>query len=153
MSGKNRILRIIIQFITGCIGACGVFLIWVALIIFVDSESVPEDWNLVLFIIMPVGSISGIFLIDKLLFKVQGYNVLGMTIGYLLGFVGIAFSEWFLLLYWGISTYPICLFIDDLTGNILNAEGVRYVVVFPLTITLFSIIGYNVTFWLREHLP
>jgi hypothetical protein len=154
MSGKNRILRIIMQFITGCIGACGVFLIWAVLIILVDSKyAPPEDWIFVLFIIMSVGSVSGIFLIDKLVFKVQGYNILEMTIGFLTGFVGIAFLQWFVPAYWGVDILAVCPFVEDLIDDILYAEGVRYLVVFPLTSTLFSIIGYNVTFWLRHHLP
>ncbi len=153
MDKQNRMLKIIIQFIVGSIVACGVFLILVGLIIFFDSEGVLEDWHLVLFIIMPVGSLSGIFLIDKLLFKAQGYNVRGMTIGFLLGFVSIAFLQWFVPVYRGVDMFAVCSFIEDSTiiGDVLNADGIRYVVFFPLTITLFSVIGYNLAFYLSYH--
>lgn len=156
MSGKNRILRIIIQFITGCIGACGALLILVGLMIFFDLRGGLEDWIFVIFIIMPAGSVAGIFLIDKLAFKVQGYNILGLTIGYLLGFVSIAFLQWFVLAYWGVDLFAVCsFFIEDSTiiGDTLNAYGIRFFVLFPLTITVFSIIGYNLAFCLRHNLP
>lgn len=152
MNKRSRILNIIIQFITGFIVACGAFLLLGCFIKAFFPQDFLEDWHLILFVVMAIGSLSGIFLIDNVLFKARQYNVLGVIMGLLLGFLSLAFAEWILPLFFGVDMVPVYSFIGStIIGDFLAEDGVKYVFFLPLTTALFSVIGYNLACCLSYH--
>jgi hypothetical protein len=69
---------------------------------------------------LPIGSLVGIFFIDKFLFKIHGHNLWGVALGFLLSFILGGISGVFLL---------------DKIGNF-------GVFVIPLLICFLSLLGY-----------
>lgn len=118
--------KIIFQFAVGSIFAFGGFCAAWVLCNLVDTfAEITVDWVLLhlaaVYLGLPIGSLLGIFLVDKLFFKVQGYNVLGIPVGFLLCVLAIALSTWFL---------------QGTRGNI----GLYLM---PFIASFFSLIGYN----------
>jgi hypothetical protein len=75
-----------------------------------------------LFLGIPVGGVLGIFVLDKVVFKAQGYNLMGIA-------VGLALS----LILGGIGT-----------ALLMSKFGGQAVFVAPLVFVIFALIGYTI---------
>ncbi len=74
----------------------------------------------VIFIGMPIGFLLGILLVDKIIFKFEGYNCFGIAVGFILAFLFGGIASVFLL--------------DEI--------GKYAVLVIPLIILALSFVGY-----------
>jgi len=145
MGKKQRIiLRLTLHFLISFIIAAGIFLVMQWFISFFVPGDTPEDWHLVLFMLMPVGSAFGIFLIDRLVFRLKQYSIIGIAIGFLFGFMGLVLVEWFLPWYYGMDMGRVYSFFSStIIGSILVEYGIKYVLFLPFTSSLFCFLGYN----------
>ncbi len=66
-----------------------------------------------IFLGVPIAALIGISLVDKLVFKLKGYNVLGLVVGFILSQLGIVLGL-FLIDKVGNGTIPLGLFITVL---------------------------------------
>jgi hypothetical protein len=71
---------------------------------------------------MPLGSVAGFLIVDKTFYRLKSNNFLGMVIGFIAGFLFGGIGGIFLL----------------------DSFGEKLIVLIPLLIVLFSIIGYQI---------
>jgi hypothetical protein len=126
--------KIILEFIVGCVLSL-VSAICFGMLYFLPSEVVGIEIFFggdkagpffVLFLGVPIGAFVGISLVDKLMFKSRGYNILGLTLGFILCQLGILFG----------------VFLMDLIGG-------TAVVFIPFIAVFLSLVGYNIKFLFR----
>lgn len=138
---KRIIPRIILQFIAGIVFAFGVGICVWALsysltdILELDSFILNLDNTIysILFLGLPIGGLLGISMVDKLIFKSQGYNKLGIVIGFSLSTFGTVLVGWIL------PIFDIRFFDWILPVVHINID----ILVFPFVVAFFAVIGYN----------
>lgn len=122
---QSLIKKIISDFIGGIVFSLIVFLFFIWIEAGYSFKNV-DGHHAVFYglVTLPIGSIVGIFLIEKLFLKFQGFNIIGLIIG---------------------SALSCCL------GGIISMvilknccfEGVAFSLIFPLIYTFISIAGFH----------
>ena len=121
--------KLLLEFIIGCIlsvaSAICFGLVYTMLYMMLEAEVFfggdKAGPFFILFLGVPIGALLGISLVDKLLFKSQGYNIFGLVLGFILSQFGVVLG----------------IFLLDSIGN----TALFFI---PLIIGLLSLVGYNV---------
>jgi ABC-type methionine transport system permease subunit len=88
---------------------------------------------------LPIGSVLGILLADKLIFKLRSYNLVRVIVSFLSSVFGIVLVVWILPIL-RINVYTFFGSLSSSMGYDLN------IILLPLISSLFAVIAYNVFF-------
>ena len=140
--------KILLQFVSGCLCSFGLYrcldAIWGWLSYFealwkYKPISFILNYDHFLFFIdfvgLPVGSLIGIWVVDRIIFKVSLNNFSGMAIGFLLSVLGVVLVLWILPL----IKVDIVTFVPGFSSMGYDV----YVYFAPIMIAFLSTVGYN----------